>query len=198
MKKHTIIVLTGGPGGGKTALIDEFGRDPAWRGSFLALPEAIFVAGRVGIPMRERLFQKLMVEFQRALEDALARTLDPVDPRFILCHRGTLDPLAYWLYCGWSEDEFFTFTGTKREDHYRRYTAVIHLVTAADGAAEHYTRWPEAHRPETPEESIKLDNLLEKVWHDHPRFYRLDNKGISWEQKSRKAKEIIQQFLLVG
>lgn len=186
-----LIVLTGGPGGGKTTLIEELAHDPGWRGSFLALPEAIFAAGQVGVSSRERLFQKLMVETQCGLEDALARSLDHSDPRFILCHRGTLDPLAYWLDRGWPEDEFFTFTGTKREDHYRRYSAVIQLVTAADGAEEHYARWPEAHRPERFEDAIRLDALLHQVWRDHPRYFRLDNKGRDWAAKSEEARVIL-------
>ena len=190
-----LIVLTGGPCGGKTTLIEELGQGPACHGSFLALPEAIIAAGRVGVPIRERLFQKLMVEIQRGLEDALVRSLDPSDPRFILCHRGTLDPLAYWLDRGWPEDEFFTFTGTKREDHYQRYSAVIHLVTAADGAEEHYVSWPEAHRPEQIEDAIRLDALLHQVWCDHPRYYRLGNKGRDWAAKSEKARDVLSGLL---
>jgi len=190
-----LIVLTGGPCGGKTTLIEELGQDPACHGSFLALPEAILAAGRVGVPIRERLFQKLMVETQRGLEDALVRSLDPSDTLFILCHRGTLDPLAYWLDRGWPEDEFFTFTGTKREDHYQRYSAVIHLVTAADGAEEHYASWPEAHRPEQIEDAIRLDALLHQVWRDHPRYYRLGNKGRDWAAKSEKARDVLSGLL---
>lgn len=190
-----LIALTGGPCGGKTTLIEELAQDPAWRGRFLALPEAIFVAGRVGVPTNERLFQKLMVEIQRGLEDALSRSLDPSDPRFVLCHRGTLDPLAYWLDRGWPEEEFFTFTETTREDHFRRYAAVIHLVTAADGAEEHYTHWPEAHRPERIEDSIRLDALLHKVWRDHPNYYRSDNEGRDWAAKAEWARDVLSDWL---
>ena len=189
------IVLTGGPGGGKTTLIEELGRDPAWQGRFLALPEAIFVAGRVGISMREQLFQRLMVETQRGLEDALARTLEPDDPRAILCHRGTLDPLAYWLDRGWPEQTFFAYTGMAREDHYRRYAAVIHLVTAADGAEAHYQRWPEAHRPESVEQAIRLDRVLQRVWSDHPGYYCLDNAAKDWTIKSQAAREILGDLI---
>jgi hypothetical protein len=189
------IVLTGGPCGGKTRLIEELAQDPAWRGRFLSLPEAIFVAGRVGVPVSQQIFQKLMVEIQRGLEDALARTLDPCDPRLVICHRGTLDPLAYWLDRGWPEAEFFTFTGTEREDHYRRYAAVIHLVTAADGAEANYTRWPEAHRSEGIEDAIGLDRLLHRVWRDHPRYYRLGNEGRDWAAKSKEAQAILSGLL---
>jgi hypothetical protein len=186
-----LIALTGGPGGGKTTLIKELAQDPSWQGSFLSLPEAILVAGQVGVPVRERLFQKLMVEIQRGLEDALVRSLDPSDPRLLLCHRGTLDPLAYWLDRGWTEDEFFTFTGKKREDHYQRYTAVIHLVTAADGAEEHYAHWPKAHRPEPVEDAIRLDALLHQAWRDHPHYYRIDNQGRDWAAKAEEARVIM-------
>lgn len=90
--------LTGGPGGSKTALIRALAADPAWCDRFLALPEAISVAGQTGISPREPLFQRLMVEGQRGLEDAVARALEPDDRRIILCHRGTLDPLR----TGWT------------------------------------------------------------------------------------------------
>jgi len=190
-----LIVLTGGPGGGKTALIQELTQDPVWRGRVLALPEAICVAGRVGVSPRERLFQRLMVEIQRSLEDALARALDPEDQRLILCHRGTLDPLAYWLDRGWPEDGFFAYTHTRREDHYRRYLAVIHLVTAADGAAVHYARWPQAHRPEQIEDAIRLDHLLHQTWRDHPHYHRVDNVGRDWAAKVRVARAILEQSI---
>jgi hypothetical protein len=136
-----------------------------------------------------------MVEIQRALEEGLERAISPGDPRFVLSHRGTLDPLAYWLDRGWPEEEFFRFTRTKRVDHYRRYTAVLHLVTAADGAPMHYTNWPDAHRPETIEDAIRLDGLLHQVWRDHPHYYRVDNKGRDWAAKSREARAILSDVL---
>ena len=195
MSERTLIVLTGGPGGGKTTLIEELSRDPAWAGRLLALPEAIFSLGRVGISPRERLFQRLVVETQRALETALARALEPGDPRTVLCHRGTLDPLAYWLDRGWDEASFFAYTRAAREDHYRRYKAVIHLVTAADGAEAHYVRWPDAHRPESIEHAIRLDRLLERAWSGHPRYHRLDNANRDWAAKSAAAKELLAGLL---
>lgn len=190
------IVLTGGPGGGKTTIVSELSQDASWRGRFLAMPEAIYAVGQMGISHRQQLFQRLMVETQRAQEDALCRTLGAGDSRFVLCHRCTLDPLAYWLDRGWPEEDFFSFTRTNRGDHYRRYAAVIHLVTAADGASEHYRRWPNAHRSETPEHAIRLDRLLFGVWGDHPRFFYVDNVDRDWESKSRKVREILAEWLV--
>lgn len=192
---RSVLVLTGGTGGGKTTLIEELARDPAWARRFAALPEAISLMRWLNLSLREHLFQRVMVHLQMALEDGLDRALGPDDPRAILCNRGTLDPLAYWLDRGWLEDEFFAFTGTKREEHYRRYTAVIHLVTAADGAAAHYAKWPDAHRPEQIEDAIRLDGLLHQVWRDHPHYYRVDNEGRDWAAKSEAARAVLSSLL---
>jgi predicted ATPase len=186
-----IIVLTGGPGGGKTTLIEELRRDPVWNERFLIVPEAIGYAGQVGMSVQERAFQRLMVETQAALETALQQTLAPDDPRCILCHRGTLDPLAYWLARGWPEGDFYAFTNTRLADHYSRYSAVLHLVTAADGAAVHYRSRPLAHRGETPEEAARLDRLLAHAWGDHPCYHRLGNGPGGWPAKAAKAKGIL-------
>jgi len=189
------IILTGGPGGGKTTLINEICGELASKERFLVLPEAIFVAGKIGINPREKLFQRLIVETQRGLEDAVYRTLLSDDNRILLCHRGTLDPLAYWLNHGWPEEEFFSFTNTTRDEHYKRYSAVLHLVTAADGARDNYLRWPEAHRPESPEEAIKIDKLLEQAWENHSHYHRIDNAGKDWVAKSHEARQIITQYV---
>jgi hypothetical protein len=190
---HAFIALTGGPGGGKTTLIEELSHRPDWAGCFAALPEAISLMHHIGISPREKLFQRTMVHLQIAIEDGLECALGPHDHRLILCHRGTLDPLAYWLDQGWPEQEFFDYTHTSREASYPRYAAVLHLVTAADGAAEHYTRWPDAHRPERPEDAVRLDGLLHQVWRDHPAYYRLDNQGRDWPAKFQAACAILKR-----
>jgi predicted ATPase len=194
MHNRSVIVFTGGPGGGKTTILDELSRDPAWRGRFAALPEAISLIGRLGISTSEKLFQRVIVHLQLALEDALAQSLSPMDQRILLCHRGSLDPLAYWLDRGWPEQEFFEYTGTTRERHYHRYKAVVHLVTAADGAEHAYQRWPEAHRSETVEDAIRLDRLLQRVWSEHPHYYRIENVGCDWPAKVQKVSKILAEL----
>jgi hypothetical protein len=195
MLDRTVIVLTGGPCGGKTTLIEELRGNRAWNGRIAALPEAIFLMHQIGISPREKLFQRVMVHLQFALEDGLNHAFAQSESLAILCHRGSLDPLAYWLDRGWSEEEFFTFTSTSLEEHYRRYTAVIHLVSAADGASQHYTRWPEAHRPEKIDDAIRLDCLLNRVWRGHPQYHRLDNEGRDWVVKSQTARKILTDLV---
>jgi hypothetical protein len=83
----------------------------------------------------------------------------------------------------------------RREAHYRRYVAVIHLVTAADGVPRAYTRWPAAHRPEAAEEAIQLDRWLEVAWSGHPNYYRIGNEGQDWGTKSAEARRILGRVL---
>jgi hypothetical protein len=195
VSRRPVIVLTGGPGGGKSTLIEDLRRDPAWAGRFVALPEAVHYARFVNVSPQEKLFQRVMVRLQMALEDGLDRGLGSADRRPVVCHRGSLDPLAFWQQRGWPESEFFRFTGTRLQDHYRRYTAVIHLVTAADGVPWEYTRWPAAHRPESAAEALDLDRWLQQAWDGHPRYYRLGNEGRDWRAKSEAARHILSRLL---
>ena len=190
-----MVVLTGGPGGGKSSLIEDLRHDPRWAGRFVCLPEATHYARFVNISPDERLFQRLAVHLQVALEDGLDRALGPEDLRPIICHRGSLDPLAFWRQRGWPEHEFFQFTATTREAHYARYAAVLHLVTAADGVPREYTRWPLAHRPEEPDEAIRLDRWLAEAWGRHPAYVRLDNAGRDWTAKSGEARRVLSALL---
>jgi hypothetical protein len=147
----------------------------------------------VNISPREKLFQKVLVHLQMALEDGMQRALEGEPPTMILCHRGSLDPLAFCRLRGWTEQEFFQYTGTSSADHLRRYTAVLHLVTAADGAAWAYRRGPEFNRPESPEDALMLDHSLQEAWFAHPRYYRLDNEGKDWQAKSSLAKRFLAE-----
>jgi tRNA (Thr-GGU) A37 N-methylase len=190
-----VIALTGGPGGGKSTLLQDLHRDPTWAGRFVCLPEAVQYARFAGVSPQDKLFQRLVVHLQIGLEDGLDRALGPDDLRPILCHRGSLDPLAFWRLRGWPATEFYAFTGISRREHFQRYKAVIHLVTAAEGVPHEYTRWPRAHRPEELEEAVQLDRWLGEAWSKHPAYYRLDNIGCDWETKSWEAKKVLTNVI---
>lgn len=114
----------------------------------------------MGISLSKKQFQRLTVRARWGLEDALTQAFESDEGRLILCHRGSLDPLAYWLSRSWEMDEFFPFTRTRREEHYQRDAAKIHLVTAEDGAAHAHKSHPEAHRPDPAQESVRPDRGL--------------------------------------
>jgi predicted ATPase len=185
----TRVALTGGPGGGKTTVMRELhAEDPSahrWR----LVPEAAPALFAARLDARHQRFQKAVVRLQMELEERCAATAGPGQQ--LLCHRGTLDPLAYWLFNGWSEEEFFLFTETSLDEHLNRYDAVIHVQTAAIGAPEHYRRWPDAHRGESLEEAAELDHLCARAWSGHPCRWCVRNDGCDWPSKARAIRQVL-------
>lgn len=57
----------------------------------------------------------------------------------------------------------------------KRYNAVIHLVTAADGAETFYSTETNTTRLETLEEARELDVKLQRAWVGHPKLMIFDN-----------------------
>jgi hypothetical protein len=57
----------------------------------------------------------------------------------------------------------------------RRYEAVIHLVTAAEGAEEFYSTNTNEARYESAKDAIELDKKLINAWVGHPHFSIIDN-----------------------
>lgn len=89
----TRIALTGGPGGGKSILIEELLRAPAWYGCVAVLPEAISLKREMGIsPCATPSAGDGAVRM--ALENGLVRGLGQDHCRVSLCLRGSLYPLS--------------------------------------------------------------------------------------------------------
>ncbi len=188
------IVLTGGPGGGKTTLMHELHVQDPHAKRWLFVPEAAPLLFQAGLNGRDKHFQRVVVHLQMALEQICAETANP--GQVLVCHRGTLDPLAYWLRNGWNETEFFVFTGMGREEHLRRYVGVVHLQTAAIGAEAYYRSWPHAHRPETIVQAAEIDRLCGYAWKRHPQYVLIENSGRTWTEKMRLADEAINNWFL--
>jgi hypothetical protein len=187
------IVLTGGPGGGKSTLLRELrAEDPNSR-RWVLVPEAATILLSAGLAPGTQVFQQAVVRLQVTLEDACLE--GDVAGRAFICDRGTVDSLAYWRLSGWDEREFFAATGMGPQAHLGRYFGAIHLQTAAIGAEEHYRRWPEAVRRERLEQAARIDSLCAQVWSGHPRYVLIENAGRDWQAKSRAAHEVLRQWL---
>lgn len=154
------IVLTGGPGAGKTAILELI------RLFFCehvrTLPEAagIIFGGR--FPRSEQTdvlqaAQRAIYHVQRELETTVQRDNLAV----VLCDRGTIDCSAYWR----GDGDLFTAVGTTREAELVRYDAVIHLRTPQTSAA--YNR-DNPLRIETMAEAADIDDRIARQWDGHP------------------------------
>ena len=186
-----IIVLTGGPGGGKSTIINELCRDDFWSSRIVTLPEAISYALRTNQNRTEQTFQKLVVEIQSSMEEILSRCFPG---KLTICDRGTLDSLAYWQKNVWDNTSFFRFTNTHLNDHYKRYIAVIQLQTVAINTKEHYKYHPSAHRIESPQDAEEVDNLLKVAWEKHPNYFYIGNTMGGWKEKMNKVIGVIKKI----
>lgn len=185
------ICLTGGPCAGKSSAYAILERTLSARGyKVLFCPESaseLILNGIVpGVDISLINFQELVLDKQINKENLYneAEKLYDFDTSKIIIFydRGILDQLAY------IEKTVFYNMLNKRNltlsDVYNRYDAVLHLVTAADGAIEHYV-WNDpskesvgnnAARSETPEEAIIKDKKTLNSWIGHPHLRVFDNK----------------------
>jgi len=159
------IVLTGGPGGGKTTAADLFRREIGER--VILVPEAATILFQGGFPRsREpharRFAQTAIFHVQRHLEDVQA-ALYP--GRALLCDRGTIDGAAYWPG---ETHQYFDAVGSSLAAELRRYDAVIFFESAAVGGVSIEGGNPV--RNESLAEAVALDARLRALWSHHPRF----------------------------
>jgi predicted ATPase len=159
------VVLTGGPGGGKTTAADLFRREIGDR--VIVVPEAatmLFSGGfpRPTQPGAQRSVQCAIYQVQRGLEDIQAAQYPD---RILLCDRGTVDGGAYWPS---GAADFYERVGSTHEDELARYDAVLFFETAALG--EHGFESENRYRLESQQQAIELDRRLRALWSPHPHF----------------------------
>ncbi|MBP6631614.1 MAG: AAA family ATPase [Kofleriaceae bacterium] len=173
------IVLTGGPGGGKTTAAALYRRELGER--IVVVPEAatlLFAGGfpRSPEPHARASAQRAIFHVQRNVEDVQS-ALYP--GRILLCDRGTVDGAVYWPAApaapggpsstpAADPDGFFAALGTTRARELDRYDAVLFFETAAVGGITIEGGNPA--RIENAAEAVALDHALRALWADHPRF----------------------------
>jgi predicted ATPase len=165
VQKRRRIVLTGGPGGGKTTAADLLRRELGDR--IVIVPEAATILFAGGFPRSEqwdanRAAQSAIFHVQRNLEDVQSALFPE---RALLCDRGTVDGAAYW-YDG--EDAFFRHVGTTLDAELARYDAVVFFETAAVAGLSIEGGNPV--RNESLSQAVALDGRLRELWQRHPRF----------------------------
>jgi predicted ATPase len=177
--QHCRIVLTGGPGGGKTTAADLFRREIGDR--VVLVPEAATIMFMGGFPRRaepaaQRAAQTAIFHVQRGIEDVQSAAFPS---RVLLCDRGTVDGAVYWPG---APDDFFRAMGTTREQELARYDAVVFFESAAAGGLDIASANPA--RTETSEEARELDRLLREQWSAHPRFFLVPHSRSFFEKIS--------------
>ncbi len=160
------IVLTGGPGGGKTTAADLFRREIGKL--VVVVPESattLFAGGfpRLADLAARRSTQRAIFEVQRSLENIQAELFPD---RVLLCDRGTIDGAAYWPE---GAAGFFEQMNTTHEAELAHYDAVLFFESAASTGMP--IEGGNRYRTESNEEAIELDRRLHALWSSHPRFH---------------------------
>lgn len=201
------ICLTGGPCAGKSSAFKILDRTLSERGyKILFCPETASELILNGIIPGDKIslleFQKFVLDKQISKENLyneIASYYDK-DKLIVFYDRGILDQLAYI-----DKKDFESMLSEKNltiASTYDRYDAVLHLVTAADGAEKFY-EWndPEkestgnnAARSETPEEARIKDKKTLNGWIGHPHLRVFDNK-VDFNEKIQKVIEEVYSLL---
>lgn len=184
MNHVPIIVITGGPSGGKTTSLIRLNEMLSARGYkvFVSSESAtkLYKAGmRVGPgEMTVAEFQKAVlldtIEQEARLLDAAAHYAAEGKKAVVLCDRGTMDGEAYLDKATFAA-MLESLSLDPREVCDKRYDAVIHLRTAAVGAEAAYTLHNNSARKETIEQAKIIDQKTLEAWKTHPHLRVIEN-----------------------
>jgi predicted ATPase len=180
--------LTGGPGAGKTAVLEIVRKHFCSR--VVVLPEAagiVYGGGfwrKPSIPARKAA-QRAIFHVQVESERLVAKERMAIAA---FCDRGTLDGLAYWPG---TEEEYWRDLQTSREKEFAKYSAVIHLRTpTAFNGYDHSNPL----RIESPSEAARIDERILDVWKGHPNRIIVESSP-DFLEKAAKTLHFIQQNL---
>jgi predicted ATPase len=196
--------LTGGPCSGKTTAVERLQGYLSERGfRVFVVPEAatmLFLNGASPndfgkYPTCGYAFQRFVLRTQIHLEDNIALYAKATNQNCVLlCDRGLMDGAAYV-----TDKEFNSLLSNESLDvigaRDTRYNAVLHLVTAADGAEAHYTLDNNLARHETPDEARMKDGKTQKAWAGHPHHVIFSNDGVSFEAKMQRLVACVAGFV---
>jgi predicted ATPase len=190
MEKCCRVVLTGGPGGGKTTAADLYRREIG--DEVVVVPEAatiLYLGGfpRLGENGVRRATQRAIYHVQLNLEDAQSAHYKS---RVLLCDRGSIDGAVYWPT---TPDEFFQEMNTSLEKELSRYDAVLFFETAAVGGISIEGGNPA--RIESIQEALELDRKLKALWSQHPNFVFVPHEK-SFIKKVNSGMQKLSDFVL--
>jgi len=166
-----VVVVTGGPGAGKTALLEVARRH--YCEHVVVLREAASIVYGGGFPRLEP------AAARRHAQIAIAHVQDEMEriereaghAALVLCDRGVLDGLAYWPA---DEASFLAELHATRSELLGRYDGVLHLRPPA--ASDGYDQ-TNPLRVESAAEAAAIDARIEQAYTGHPNRRFVESSG---------------------
>jgi predicted ATPase len=187
-EKHecSLIVITGGPGAGKTAVLESVKKVLCEH--IAILPEAagiVFGGGfwRLESDSARMASQRAIFHVQQEMENLV---IDEKKWGVGLCDRGTLDGLAYWKG---SDENFWETFKTNINSEFSNYKAVIHLRSPS---LKHGYNHENPIRIESADEAAQIDERIKDIWKSHPKYYEVASSS-SFLEKMNKAISLIKE-----
>lgn len=179
-----LIALTGGPGAGKTAILELAAR--TFCEHVAILPEAASIVFGGGFPRHatlsgKRAAQLAIYHVQRELERLV---VEEGHAAIALCDRGTLDGAAYWPD---GPADYWRQLETTRQTELSKYAAVLHLGTPS--LLSGYEQNP--LRVESADEAARLDSKVAEAWGGHPKRLSVSSRT-DFLSKAVAALELIR------
>jgi predicted ATPase len=191
----TRIVLTGGPGAGKTVISARLAA--AHPDRFILVPEA---ATQVYDALQTR-WDRLDLDGRRDVQRRIFRLQVDQENRIAAAHpdktllldRGTIDGAAYWPD---GPEAYWQDLGTTLQAQLARYQAVIWMESAAalglyDGDASNFCRFEDAAG------AIQSGKLLLRLWEDHPNLKHV-GAFASLDDKVTAVSEVVSSLSRAG
>lgn len=195
------VVLTGGPCAGKTTalvrIIEHFSSLGFKVFTVPEVPTLYSLGGWNYLTPNHELYlegERAILETQLALENHFLRMAQVcTKPVLIVCDRGAMDISAYMKPQEWTD--ITTAANTCSNQLRDRYDAVLHLVSAADGAEQYYTTATNSTRYEKADEeglrvARELDKKVIKAWTGHPHLRVINNHDDFEKKMNRVIREI--------
>lgn len=196
------VVLTGGPCGGKTTamnFITEKLSDYSW--TVGCVPE-VATLSMVNSGFSQEIFSQMprgkylrfeerLIIGQMTLERHFSKllALHDIRKKILIMDRGCMDAKVYT-----TDDEFDMLLRRHKWNvvdlRDRRYDAVFHLSSVADGRPELYTKENNPARRESTEEALVTDARTKEAWIGHSHLRVINNSTLFAEKIHRLLKEI--------
>lgn len=175
LKRMHRVVFTGGPCAGKTTSINRmknFFENIGWK--VLTVPETATILLGTGVYFYEfdnetkMNFQENLLKTLLQIENSINETAkyymnEKRQNCMIIYDRGAMDPVAYLSAEDWETLKMRNSAWNEVDLRDNRYDQIVHMVTAAIGAENHYTLENNVTRTESIEVARDIDERLSKV-----------------------------------